>query len=37
MTIRDIDGREFRERAEQLWESEARLLDVGSWLGAIRT
>jgi TRAP-type C4-dicarboxylate transport system substrate-binding protein len=37
MTIRDIDGREFRERAEQLWESEARLLDVGSWLGTIRT
>ena len=36
MTIRDIDGHEFRARAERLWESEARSLDVGSWLGAIR-
>lgn len=36
MTIRDIDGREFHERAEHLWESEARNLDVASWLRAIR-
>ena len=36
MTIRDIDGHAFRERAERLWESEARTLDVASWLGAIR-
>lgn len=36
MSIRDIDGREFRERAEHLWEAEARSLDVASWLRAIR-
>jgi tripartite ATP-independent transporter DctP family solute receptor len=36
MTIRDIDGHEFRERAERLWESEARDLDVAAWLAAIR-
>jgi len=36
MTIRDIDGRAFRQRAERLWESEARALDATSWLDAIR-
>jgi tripartite ATP-independent transporter DctP family solute receptor len=36
MTIRDIDGRPFRQPAERLWEQEARVLDVASWLRTIR-
>jgi tripartite ATP-independent transporter DctP family solute receptor len=36
MTIRDIDGRQFQRPAEQLWNREARALDVGPWLEAIR-
>jgi hypothetical protein len=36
MTIREIDGRAFHEPAERLWQSEARALGAGSWLGAIR-
>ncbi len=36
MTIRDIDGRAFRQPAERLWEREARALDALAWLGAIR-
>ncbi len=36
MTIRDIDDREFQQRAERLWEAEARSLGVGAWLDAIR-
>ena len=36
MTIREIDGRAFQPRAERLWETEARALDVTSWLGTIR-
>jgi tripartite ATP-independent transporter DctP family solute receptor len=36
MTIREIDGRAFQQRAERLWETEARALDVTSWLETIR-
>jgi tripartite ATP-independent transporter DctP family solute receptor len=36
MTVRDIDHRAFQERAQRLWESEARALDVTSWLRTIR-
>ena len=36
MTIREIDGRVFQQRAERLWETEARALDVTSWLQTIR-
>ena len=36
MTIREIDGRPFRNRAQALWEQEARALGVTSWLEAIR-
>jgi TRAP-type transport system periplasmic protein len=36
MTIRDIDGRPFQQPAERLWEQEARVLDVASWLRTIR-
>ena len=36
MTIRDIDGRAFQQPAERLWEHEARVLDVASWLRTIR-
>jgi TRAP-type C4-dicarboxylate transport system substrate-binding protein len=36
MTIRDIDGRAFRQPAERLWETEARALDASGWLDAIR-
>ena len=36
MTIRDIDGRPFRQPAERLWEHEATVLDVASWLRTIR-
>lgn len=36
MTIREIDGRAFRSRAEALWEKEARALGVTSWLEAIQ-
>jgi len=36
MTIREIDGRAFQVRAERLWETEARALDVTSWLATIR-
>lgn len=36
MIIREIDGRGFRQRAEQLWETEARALGVGSWLAAVQ-
>ena len=36
MTIRDIDGRPFQQPAERLWEHEARVLDVASWLRTIR-
>ncbi|MEO7276382.1 MAG: TRAP transporter substrate-binding protein [Vicinamibacterales bacterium] len=36
MSIRDIDNSFFRAPAERLWTSEARTLDVGSWLEAIR-
>jgi tripartite ATP-independent transporter DctP family solute receptor len=34
MTIRDFDNAPFRDRAEQLWSTEARALDVRSWLEA---
>jgi tripartite ATP-independent transporter DctP family solute receptor len=36
MTIRDIDGALFQPAAERLWTAEARVLDVGKWLEAIR-
>jgi TRAP-type C4-dicarboxylate transport system substrate-binding protein len=36
MTIREIDGRAFQQPAERLWEQEARVLDVASWLRTIR-
>jgi tripartite ATP-independent transporter DctP family solute receptor len=36
MTIRDIEGHPFQRAAEQLWNTEARALDVGEWLEAIR-
>jgi len=36
MTIRDIDRASFQQRAEQLWQTEARALGVTSWLEAIR-
>jgi tripartite ATP-independent transporter DctP family solute receptor len=36
MTIRDIDHRAFQQPAERLWEREARVLDVISWLRTIR-
>jgi TRAP-type C4-dicarboxylate transport system substrate-binding protein len=36
MTIRDVDGTAFQRRAEGLWESEGRVLDVSSWLRTIR-
>ena len=36
MTIRDIDGTTFQQRAEGLWENESRVLDVASWLRTIR-
>ena len=36
MTIREIDGRAFQQPAERLWEHEARVLDVTSWLRTIR-
>jgi tripartite ATP-independent transporter DctP family solute receptor len=36
MSIRDIDNSFFRAPAERLWTTEARALDVGSWLEAIR-
>jgi TRAP-type transport system periplasmic protein len=36
MTIREIDGRAFRQPAERLWNTEARVLDVTPWLEAIR-
>jgi tripartite ATP-independent transporter DctP family solute receptor len=34
MTIRDFDNAPFRDRAEQLWSTEAHALDVRSWLEA---
>jgi tripartite ATP-independent transporter DctP family solute receptor len=36
MTIREIDRTALRAAAERLWIREARSLDVGSWLEAIR-
>jgi len=36
MTIREIDRRAFQLRAERLWDHEARVLDVASWLRTIR-
>jgi tripartite ATP-independent transporter DctP family solute receptor len=36
MTIRDIDGTGFLGRAEQLWDREARALEVEPWLRTIR-
>jgi tripartite ATP-independent transporter DctP family solute receptor len=36
MTIRDIDHGAFQQPAERLWEREARVLDVTSWLRTIR-
>jgi tripartite ATP-independent transporter DctP family solute receptor len=36
MTVRDIDHRAFQDRAQRLWETEARALDVTSWLRTIR-
>jgi tripartite ATP-independent transporter DctP family solute receptor len=36
MTIREIDASAFRPVAERLWETEARALDVTSWLRVIR-
>ena len=36
MTIREIDVSSFRAAAARLWETEARTLDVGSWLQLIR-
>jgi tripartite ATP-independent transporter DctP family solute receptor len=36
MTIRDIDNKAFQQPAERLWETEARALDVTSWLRTIR-
>ena len=36
MTIRDIDHGAFQLPAERLWEREARVLDVTSWLRTIR-
>jgi len=36
MTIRDIDHGAFQQPAERLWETEARVLDVTSWLRTIR-
>ena len=36
MTIREIDRRAFQLRAERLWDNEARVLDVASWLRTIR-
>jgi tripartite ATP-independent transporter DctP family solute receptor len=36
MIIREFDGTAFRRPAERLWDSEARALDVASWLEAIR-
>jgi tripartite ATP-independent transporter DctP family solute receptor len=36
MTIREIDRRAFQQRAERLWDNEARVLDVASWLRTIR-
>ncbi len=35
MTVREFDNSVFRERAEQLWASEARALDVAPWLRTI--
>jgi tripartite ATP-independent transporter DctP family solute receptor len=35
MTIREFDNSVFRQRAEQLWASEARSLDVAPWLRTI--
>lgn len=37
MTIRDIDRGAFRQPAQRLWESEARLLGATSWLRAVQT
>ncbi len=37
MTIREIDGHAFQQSAEQLWEHEGRVLEVASWLRAIRS
>ena len=36
MTIREIDGRAFQQRAERLWDTESRALGVTSWLETIR-
>ena len=36
MTIREIDRRAFQPGAERLWDNEARVLDVASWLRTIR-
>ena len=36
MSIREIDTSAFRSAAERLWTSEARALDVTSWLEVIR-
>jgi TRAP-type transport system periplasmic protein len=36
MTIREIDGAQFRLRAEHLWNTEAQALGVTPWLEAIR-
>lgn len=36
MTIREFDNTPFRQRAEQLWNTEARALGVVPWLEAIR-
>ena len=36
MTIREIDVTPFRRAAEQLWETEARALEVAPWLQVIR-
>ena len=36
MTIRDIDGRPFRQPAEDLWRREAHALNAAAWLEMIR-
>ena len=36
MTIRDIDGRPFRQPAADLWQREAHALDAATWLEMIR-
>jgi tripartite ATP-independent transporter DctP family solute receptor len=36
MRVREIDSQAFQQPAEQLWDREARALDVTSWLRTIR-